>query len=55
MVFTEPGPDILAAEPETAVAELNKAIEYLVRRAPEQYQWEYKRFKRRPEGMARLY
>ncbi len=55
MVFTEPGPDILASEPETAVAELNKAIEYLVRRAPEQYQWEYKRFKRRPEGMARLY
>jgi KDO2-lipid IV(A) lauroyltransferase len=29
---------------------LNRSIERLVRRAPEQYQWEYKRFKRPPEG-----
>ncbi len=31
-------------------AVMNRAIETLVRRAPEQYQWEYKRFKRPPEG-----
>ena len=29
---------------------LNGAIEDLVRRSPEQYQWEYKRFKRPPEA-----
>jgi len=29
---------------------LNRSIERVVRRAPEQYQWEYKRFKRPPAG-----
>ena len=29
---------------------LNRSIERVVRRAPEQYQWEYKRFKRPPSG-----
>jgi Kdo2-lipid IVA lauroyltransferase/acyltransferase len=29
---------------------LNRSIERVVRRAPEQYQWEYKRFKRPPTG-----
>ncbi len=30
---------------ETSVKAINQAIEELVRRAPEQYQWEYRRFK----------
>jgi KDO2-lipid IV(A) lauroyltransferase len=30
---------------EASVAALNQAVEALVRRAPEQYQWEYRRFK----------
>ncbi len=34
--------------------DVNRAIELLVRRYPAQYQWEYKRFKRSPDG-ARVY
>lgn len=34
---------------------MNGLIEQLVRRAPEQYQWSYKRFKRPPAGTQRLY
>ena len=33
-----------------ALSELNLAIQQLVQRAPAQYQWEYKRFKRQPHG-----
>jgi len=34
---------------------LNQSIEAIVQRSPEQYQWEYKRYKRSPEGVAKLY
>lgn len=35
---------------------LNRSIELVVRRAPEQYQWEYKRFKRPPKlGKSNVY
>lgn len=34
---------------------LNRAIEEMVRRFPDQYQWTYKRFKRPPEGLADVY
>lgn len=34
---------------------MNAVIEGAVRDIPEQYQWEYKRFKRRPEGKADFY
>ena len=33
-----------------ALADLNLAISQLIERAPAQYQWEYKRFKRQPGG-----
>ena len=33
-----------------SVAAMNQAVEELVRQRPEQYQWEYKRFRRRPDG-----
>lgn len=39
-----------ATSAEQSAIEINLAIEKVVRRAPEQYQWEYKRFKRPPEG-----
>jgi len=35
---------------EQFAAVMNRSIERLVERAPEQYQWEYKRFKRPPQG-----
>ncbi len=34
---------------EDAVASMNSALEELVRECPEQYQWEYKRFRRQPD------
>lgn len=34
---------------------LNQAVEDSVREAPEQYQWEYKRFRRQPEGAPPFY
>lgn len=49
-------PETLAdRDPVRAATALNAAIEDLVRRAPEQYQWEYRRFARRPPGEPRLY
>ena len=33
-----------------SVTAMNQAVEEMVRECPEQYQWEYKRFRRRPDG-----
>ncbi|MEM1437222.1 MAG: lysophospholipid acyltransferase family protein [Pseudomonadota bacterium] len=41
-------------ELETAT-QINEATERLVLRAPEQYQWSYKRYKRPPAGVPKLY
>lgn len=38
-----------------AATAINRTIEQVVREAPAQYQWEYKRFKRRPEGQPKVY
>ncbi len=45
----EPGPCVGETDQHTAQA-LNNCIEHIVRRDPAQYQWEYKRFKRPPDG-----
>ncbi len=34
----------------TAAAALNQAVEQCIDRAPEQYHWTYRRFRRRPDG-----
>ncbi|GAB6039731.1 lysophospholipid acyltransferase family protein [Endothiovibrio diazotrophicus] len=48
-------PDDLADEdPEAGAAALNREVERMVRRLPEQYQWGYRRFKQRPEGSRRV-
>ena len=39
----------------TSLTAMNAVIESAVREIPAQYQWEYKRFKRRPEGKANFY
>ncbi len=44
--FTEPPPEIYDADPAVAATAVNKAVEHLVRRCPQQYYWAYKRFKR---------
>lgn len=42
--------DFYSNDEPTAIRALNKGVEQLVLQAPEQYQWEYKRFKHVPEG-----
>jgi Kdo2-lipid IVA lauroyltransferase/acyltransferase len=49
-------PAVAAAEdPETFAIALNRATEELVALDPAQYQWEYKRFRRGPEDLDKLY
>jgi KDO2-lipid IV(A) lauroyltransferase len=43
-------PDIDNKDPITAVTALNQSVENCVREIPEQYQWEYKRFRHRTPG-----
>ncbi|MFC4259117.1 lysophospholipid acyltransferase family protein [Marinobacter lacisalsi] len=43
-------PDIDHKDPVTAVTALNQSVEKCVREIPEQYQWEYKRFRHRTPG-----
>ncbi|MEM1412417.1 MAG: lysophospholipid acyltransferase family protein [Pseudomonadota bacterium] len=46
---------ITAREPEVSAGAMNEALERMIRRYPEQYQWSYKRFKRPPPGQPKLY
>lgn len=55
IVIRAPNPKIYAEHMPTALQAMNDSIEALVREAPEQYQWEYKRFKRQPAGKDRPY
>jgi Kdo2-lipid IVA lauroyltransferase/acyltransferase len=55
VIFREPAAEIYATDMRTALTALNQSIEAVVQEAPEQYQWEYKRFKRQPEGRPKLY
>lgn len=43
------------ADPVRAATALNRSLEALVRRHPEQYWWSYMRFRRRPEGEPAFY
>lgn len=47
--------EIHAPTAEDSLAVMNAAIEELVLENPAQYQWEYKRFKKRPTGVAGIY
>ncbi|MFC6670599.1 lysophospholipid acyltransferase family protein [Marinobacterium aestuariivivens] len=40
---------------EKAAAAMNRSVEQCVRALPAQYQWEYRRFSRRPRGEPKLY
>ena len=52
--FTEPDADLYVEDAQSAADALNRSVESLVRTAPEQYQWEYKRFRKQPSD-ANLY
>jgi len=47
--------EITDANSVAAASALNRAVELCVREKPEQYQWIYKRFKKRPQGEQKIY
>lgn len=55
VIFREPDPQVRSDDLATSLAALNRSIELLINECPEQYQWTYKRFKRRPKGQPRVY
>jgi Kdo2-lipid IVA lauroyltransferase/acyltransferase len=55
MLFTEPDAAIYSVDEQTSLAGLNASVEHMVRAAPEQYQWEYKRFRRLQPGETKRY
>lgn len=55
LVIRECEPGIADPDPVIATTALNKSIEAVVREVPEQYQWEYKRFRHRPTGLPHPY
>jgi KDO2-lipid IV(A) lauroyltransferase len=55
-VFYEPvEAEFYTDNTEASAAAMNRCVERIIMRDPKQYQWEYKRFKRRPAGEANLY
>jgi KDO2-lipid IV(A) lauroyltransferase len=54
-VFFEKSEADIYAELETSAAYMNKKIQSIVDKAPEQYQWTYKRFSIQPEGKPPFY
>jgi len=55
VVIQPPDPSIYAEDPAEALRGLNLSVEQCVDRLPEQYQWQYKRYRKQPEGMPRPY
>lgn len=55
IVIRQPDPRLLDNDVRTSATGLNASVESCVREAPSQYQWEYKRFRRRPPGAPQLY
>jgi len=55
LIFREASKDLATMALEPATAQMNSDVEKLIRETPHQYQWTYKRFKRRPEGEKSIY
>lgn len=55
VVFREVDADIYSEDLMTSARALNATVEACVRDIPEQYQWEYKRFRERPTGERKIY
>jgi KDO2-lipid IV(A) lauroyltransferase len=55
VIFKPADDSVYNAELGIAAAAVNRSIENCVNELPEQYQWEYKRFRVRPEGNERVY
>lgn len=50
MVFRDVDNGIYSEDPEQSAQAMNKGIEACIAEAPAQYQWDYKRFKKHPDG-----
>lgn len=55
LIYRAAPEEIYSDDQQTSLAALNRGVEQLVMEAPEQYQWEYKRFKKVPPGGPRRY
>lgn len=47
--------DFYSDDLQVSAAAMNRCVERIINRDPKQYQWEYKRFKRRPKGEPNFY
>lgn len=55
LVFLPAEQAIYSEEQKVSLAALNRGVEACIAEAPEQYQWEYKRFRQQPEGKSAIY
>ncbi|WP_444920578.1 lysophospholipid acyltransferase family protein [Microbulbifer sp. CnH-101-G] len=55
LVFVPAEKAIYSEEQKVSLAAMNRGVEACIAQAPEQYQWEYKRFRRQPEGKSKIY
>ncbi|WP_323846119.1 lysophospholipid acyltransferase family protein [Microbulbifer magnicolonia] len=55
LVFLPAEQAIYSAEQKVSLAAMNRGVEACIAEAPAQYQWEYKRFRKQPEGKSRIY
>ncbi|MFN3236517.1 MAG: lysophospholipid acyltransferase family protein [Pseudomonadales bacterium] len=53
--FEAPADELYSDNMDTALSGLNRSVEQVIRSHVPQYQWEYKRFRERPEGYKKLY
>ncbi len=55
LIFLPAEEAIYSSAQSISLAALNRGVEACIAEAPEQYQWEYKRFRMQPEGKSTLY
>jgi KDO2-lipid IV(A) lauroyltransferase len=55
IVIEKPASGLADEDPVVAATALNQSVENVVRQAPCQYQWEYKRMRHRPSGLPNPY
>ena len=53
--FFDTPQDIHSPDLRSSLSAMNTGIETIAKLAVDQYQWEYKRFRARPEGSAKIY
>lgn len=53
--ITSVADDIYVDKLETSLKAINETVEACVKEAPDQYQWDYKRFRERPAGEKKIY